>query len=522
MTHDSFKMIAASVLVLPLCLSACEAEPGADDEFELDTDAEDQDQERASYLWEPQPDPNCAEPVSRPPTNGWCETEVSLFRSRFVTGQGISEGRGEISFVATATSAGLPATVASSPEQVYSVGERKGHNLKLGTYKVRSGFTRDVTVCVDFTEHDGGGLNGQDDTGTGCETLTLSCNPSIGQPTARATIGPVTLCGDNQCLGSTSARIQAIRTDADFDGIPNEFDFTPEPCDEANKGTKGIGLLIYYHYDDSPFVTLAQALGTNLAVHYDKYDFVALVADNATSNANNALGFAFRDANVVYEPSQDGLMSAMRELTSRGLRFDVFYHAHGYENELTDSKLEVLTGDKISGDWLIDATHPNKVGTAAGGIPIVATWGTACWGSRMMDAWDAIGALVGSGAYHINFLPMSWGNFWDNWVAGQRYGTAVNDSATSLVVTTAHGLVLTQGTAAPYFCLTAHGNDVLGNNACAENFFNDGLGLDLAQYDLEDIYDTSQTGAQNMATASARTFVGARATVFGGGAAVWP
>src|SRR5690606_31334821 len=180
----------------------------------------------------------------------------------FVSGQGVSEGRGELSAVVTATAPNGSQAVASVPESSYNVGQTQGHYRSLGTYVVKTGKTKNISVCAEFTEHDNGGANGVDDIGTACTNVQLECDPVHGQPTFKQTVGPAVLCGDNQCNGQASAKIEVMRADADYDGVENEDDFTPEPCDEHRKGDNGVALLLYYHYDDDDFTSLAQSLGT--------------------------------------------------------------------------------------------------------------------------------------------------------------------------------------------------------------------------------------------------------------------
>jgi hypothetical protein len=516
-TRKTTLELAAALLGLSL-FTACEVE----DFDDADLWADDEESVRASKGWTPRTiDPSLCEEgeISRPPTNGQCSIELRLIKTKLVTGQGASETRAELSTVVTATAPNNTQVVASVPEMKYNPGESKGHDMSLGTYDVAAGNQKNIAVCAEFTEDDNGGVNGQDDVGTACANVQLSCDPVVGQPTFKQVIGPAALCGPNQCNGSASATVQVMRADADYDNVPNADDFTPEPCDELEKGTEGVALVLYYHYDDDLFTSLAQSMGTNISKNFPAYDYVALVMDNAVSNAVNLDAAAFKDANVVYEPSRDGLLEAMRHVTSLGYRFDVKTHAHGTEVGALDSQLEVLTGDPISGDWLIAATEPDLVGTARGGIPIIALWGTACFQGRQIDAWDTIGALVGSGANHVNFVPNAWMNYWDSWVAGVQYRPAVDTSVTVGVLAATEGAILLQGAGAPWWCAVP---TVLGQNPCAEDFFNDDVGPNDAAYNLEDIYDHSLSGAANMEISSQRSFVGDQTTTFGGGLAVWP
>lgn len=531
----SFETPTRRSLALPLtlcvCLAGCDEEPRAID------DEVDDELRTGSLGWDPQwIDPNlCQNPElepSRPPQSGVCEIEVRLAQTVLVTGQGPTEGRAEISVAATGEVAGsgsvteayYPAPPLAGtglvPIDTYNAPEAKGMDLSLGTYTVAEGQTETVEVCVTFTEHDDGGLNGSNDTAEICSNLLLECDPQQGQPSYERVLGPQALCGPNTCNGMVMAIVEVMRADADGDGVENEDDFTPEPCDEEDKAdpSNGVGLLMYYNYEDTGFVNLAQAVGTNLSKHYGSYDEVVLVADNATSNPNNVNADAFEHADLVFPPSRDGLLDAMQHLTASGRRFDVIVHSHGAPNGPDDARFEVLTGDPISGNWLIGATDPDEIGTARGGIPIVAFWTTACFAGYMADAWHTIGALVGSGAQNVSFYSAAYANYWDAWVAGTNYSQSVGNSVTVGIIAAAEVFVAAEGLLPPYFCAT-----VLGKSACAEDFFNGDVGPHPAKYDLQRVYDHSKSGAQNMGIASSRLFAGNTAISFGGGqGASWP
>ena len=478
-------------------------------------------------VWDPHPiNPAlCHNEVlpSRPPTGGQCEIEVRLKQTMLLSGQGFTEGRAELSVAATGGLVGGPPSAAASypasGADKYNVGETKGMDLSLGTYTVPSGTHEVVEVCLTFTEHDNGGVHGHDDVATVCENVTLSCHATKGQPTYQDYLGPGVLCGPNNCNGQVGAQIEVIRADADGDDIPNPDDFTPDLCDEQLKGTEGVALLMYYHYEDEGFINLAQALGTNLSQNYAAYDRVVLVMDNASSNPLNVNDEAFKRADVVFSPTRDGLRDAIQDLTSRGYRFDVLLHAHGSDVGTDDARVEVLSGSSITGDWLVDTTEPNVAGTARGGVPIVSFWTTACYAGHMADAWDTVGALASSGAQDVNFFPAAYSNYWDAWINGTDYQQAVDDSITVGVAGAAANFIDIEG---DLWGCSGVNDSVLLKNSCAEDFFTDlGVG-DTAAYDIKRIYDYARTGAQNMVTASTRMFTGNTAVTFGGAGASWP
>lgn len=535
--------------MLPLLVVAAACDPAADDALtydaetaveEADVDAgfdepgielsADDSPSAASGVWNPRKiDPSrCGdpeEPVSAPPRSGRCDIELRVVNSEFATGQGISEGKGEISIEYTATTAAPPSSNtlnlpdAFGGSMVYTVGEKKYHGAMLGEYTVPAGATLPVEVCADFTEHDNGGANGGDDHASMCSLITLECDPFNGQPSIVQEMGPRRLCGDNVCRGSVATTIKVMRADADMDGVENEDDLTPEPCDELEKGKNGNALLQYFHYDDDDFTTLAQAAGTDLSRPYPAYDYKVLLIDSDTSSPGGLNRDAIREADLVFPPTREGLLDAMQVLTSEGYRFDAFVHAHGYKNGSDDSSFEVLSGSQISGNWLLDATEPDEIGTARGGIPMLAWWSTTCIAARQIDAWLELGAQTASGAVDVQFYPNAYHNFVDGWLAMETYGRAVEDAVTPGVVTGAETVIAAHGATPPWGCIAP---TVLGDGPCVDDYFNDDLGCSDAAYDIWEVYDASLTGAENMAASSERDYVGFTGLRFGGALSSWP
>jgi hypothetical protein len=506
----------------------------------------------AAAVWTPHPiNPNrCTnpqEPVSRPPDHGVCHVELRLDSMTFATGQGISEGRAELSAIVTATANDTGQTgTAVVDTQKLSVGETAGLSndlgtfTDLGTYDVPAGKVRDITVCAEIAEDDSG-LNGQDDFAHICTVVRLSCDPVTGQASESVPLGPSALCeADGSCNGSAGMHVQVEPADADMDTIPNDQDFTPEPCDEALKGTGGTALLLFFNYDDNFLTSLAQSLWTTLSSIYSSYDYVVLVADSTASNPGGTSNPAFVQADRVYPPTHQGLIDAMRDITSKHYRFDAFVHAHGYKFGPTDSAFESLdpcipnstTGEcdpwLISGRDLENMTDPNLIGTARGGIPIISYWSTTCISGRQIDSWATIGAKTTSGAVDVQFFPNTWANFAASWVAGTPYKRAVDTSLTTTVKLNSSALIDLQGNL--WGC--GGSDSVLFKTACAYDFFNDtdsdtdGTGPDTdtddAKYNISAVYNINKSGLDNMLIASTRLFLGDPTIKFGGAGLTWP
>ncbi|MBL9026484.1 MAG: hypothetical protein JNL21_30080, partial [Myxococcales bacterium] len=418
-----------SLIPLLAILAGCTAN---DDGPSVDADTTERTAEAsAASTWNPhgpytkqQLEQLCNDPEwtpSTPPQGGVCSIEVRLTKSTLVNGQGPTEGRAEASFSASADpqDPALPTTSDNVPTQDYNPGQSNGQNVDLGTYEVAVGTLELVEVCVDFVEHDNGGTNGVDDLATACTTLALRCSAADtngdGMPDGAAatttTLGPVQLCGDNQCNGSVSAVVETMAADADMDDVPNDEDFTPDLCDEVEKGDGGIGLIVYYHFGDNWLTSLFQGIGTSIAATYSEYDYVILVSDQDASNPMNINASMFREADLVLPPTREGLMDAMREMTSKGYRFDMNVFSHGHGSGTYDADFETVSGDSITGDWLVGSTTPDQIGTAFGGIPLIAWWSVTCIAARQIDAWITIGGITASGAPSVQFFSNTHGTY---------------------------------------------------------------------------------------------------------------
>ena len=104
---------------------------------------------------------------------------------------------------------------------------------------------------------------------------------------------------------------------------------------------------------------------------------------------------------------------------------------------------------------------------------------------------------------------------------------AVEDARTWTVITDASDLIQLQGSGLPWLCLPSPvlPDGVLGNNACADDFFQDvdgKKGPDEGAYKIQEVYDPSLSGFENMLVSSERAFIGDDQIRFGAPTATWP
>jgi hypothetical protein len=170
----------------------------------------------------------------------------------------------------------------------------------------------------------------------------------------------------------------------------------------------------------------------------------------------------------------------------------------GHEVGLDDAAFETISGDDITGEWLVSATDPLLVGTARGGVPIITFWSTTSMAAGQIDAWSEIGAITASGASSIQFNVNVFGRYFSLWSGGETYSNSSVFAVTWSSRYMVNDYVEQQGRAAPWNCDPFAAQGVLGQNGCAEDFFSNVLGPNPAKYDIGDVYDVSEDGAENM------------------------
>lgn len=423
---------------------------------------------------------NPEEPIAPPPINGQCTVELRVTKVGFFTGQGWFENRAE-------ANASFTATNLDNPNQ-HSSGSYPGvgttikmeidteHNVSipLGSYVVAANDPDGVPVqvCGTFTEKDGG-FNG-DDIGFRCETIRLQCPQAEANRPIRAD-----LCKGGDCTkkrGMMTANINVSTADADGDCIPNEPDWTDQPCDEAFKGQLCRASLVYFHQGPGDTNQLVSYLGTDLAPALSGYDHtVLLIDDNQIGPYNVNVGAA----EVRMPPTEESFFAAMQDLTSQGCDMDIWIFAQGLpswavqpDNSvlLDGGRITAFADDDLTADpditttELLEATDPAVSGTPS--IPVRMTYGTPSHYREWNIPWVLIGAKATSGALDLQFTPNFYENFVASWNANRTYEQAWLDDFDLAMQDVAFSFVDAQAVA-------VLGCSILGKSNCAEDFFID-------------------------------------------------
>jgi hypothetical protein len=488
---------------------------------------------------------NPEEPAPPPPVppDGTCEIDIMAEWFEYEEGQGASEGKaeGSVSYTLTDSKSGDVLTTRIPETGSYKLTKDAEFTLNktLGTYSVKRNRQLSVEVCATFREHDKDviDINGDDDVGTDCETLTLTC-PQAGD----SELLHADLCRGGDCKklkGAMASSIKVLAADADSDCVENEDDYTPEPCDEAWKGQLCRSSLVYFHYGNDAFTNLVQNLGTDLDLAMVGYDRVVLLIDDDQIGPFNLNPAALNLADVVMPPTEQNFFASLQDLTAEGCDIDVTLFSHGGIEWMSLSDLSVSNGGAyisalsdddgsvdpdITTNELLADTDPAYSGTLA--VPVRMTYGVPCFYAEWNQTWLDVGAKVTNGSVDVNFQPRFYGRFANAWNAGQTYGNALGGEFSVAEETLAFAFIEAQGLLTPWLCV---GNSVLGSNACAVNFFTDTDllpmvdvnsvlldGPDEAKYalggPLEDlagiVYNPALSGVANMRASSTKVLAG--------------
>jgi hypothetical protein len=440
--------------------------------------------------------------------------EVTLEGVEVTDKQGISDGNLELevesSFSQGAASGNASWSKDKAKEDIgYTAGE------PMGTFVVPRGSNRTVTLCHTTTEVDFGGSNGRDDVAEECVTTTLSC-PGTRERDVAATTN---FCKGNRkdntgaCKnfnGTVTVSWKIRLADNDGDGVENEDDFTPDPCDDVKLGEEhqaagGRASITYFRMGDGYLNTLVQHVGVDLEKPMEGYAYVVLLIDDPKFLGLTLSDDALKNANLVLTPTEDNFIRAFREVTSRGYDVDVWEWSHGQLDGFGGATLNTIDPN-VTIDSIDLATRLAPSQTGARTVPIRAVYSTVCYHSALNDTWLSVGAQVSGAPRFISFHPTLAAPFADLWNTGSTYGGAIAAQMAGGAHLIAEDFVFLQGQASLASAALASSlppgcgalDSVFNQNPCAKWYFDDGAG-DYAGYDMNGgEYDQTKSGLANL------------------------
>ncbi len=453
-------------------------------------------------------------PQQQPPPPGPCVYEVSLEELTVTDKQGVTDGNLELSLDSSFSQGAASGNASWSKDKAkedigYTVGDL------MGTFTVPRGQNRTVTLCHTTTEIDYGWVNGRDDVAQECVTTTLSC-PGTRERDVTATTN---FCRGNKkdstgaCKnfnGTVKVSWKIRLVDNDGDGVDNEDDFTPDPCDDVKLGEEhqaagGRASIVYFHMGDGDLNTLVQHVGVDLEKPMEGYEYVVLLIDDPKFLGLTLSDDALKNANLVLSPTEDNFFRAFQEVTSRGYDTDVWLWSHGALDGSGGATTNTLD-PAVTIDSIDIATRLNPAVTGSRTVPIRMVYSTVCYHSANNDTWLSVGGKVSGAPRFIGFHPTLAGPFADLWNTGSTYGGAIAGQMATGAHLLAENFIWVQGeaslvSAAAGLSLPAGCNvtdSVFAQNPCAKWYFDDGAG-DYLGYNMNGgEYDQTRTGLDNL------------------------
>jgi hypothetical protein len=436
-----------------------------------------------------------------------CTYEVELKAITMTDGQGISESKMEIHVSSSAGTGSVrwPSSGDVKMEKSYN----KNPDQLVATHVVQKGQTKTIEICATVTETDTGGFNGAPDVGQDCAKVTLECNRAALQAPPRTVNLAADLCRGNKyedgvCKawnGRANLDYLVTLSDRDWDGVPAPKDMTPDPEDEACRGQEGRGVVLFSQYGASGLNDLIGQVGMGLDEMVQNYDFVAIAIDPA-----DLLGFTVRaetlgQADMVVEPTLEGLLSALRGATSRGFDVSLYVAGHG---GAAGTEAYFTSADA---DGLIDeaelraAFTPQVSGTCA--LPFRMVYGIPCYFNQDNDLWMDSGSHAATGARFVNPWPQEGNGFARHWNNGDTFQTALSASFNPV----ARGINSAALEIAGRVMCVANilvDESPLGLNACSEWFFTGGL----SSVNFDTDYDHTLSGLDNLVIGGTQVWTG--------------
>jgi hypothetical protein len=192
-------------------------------------------------------------------------------------------------------------------------------------------------------------------------------------------------------------------------------------------------------------------------------------------------------ADVVAAPTYANLAKYLKELKAQGYYIDLWILTHGKSGK----GFLASTGSFGSEDWVSESEIRNLLAlTGYNSLPLRMVYSWACFGKELTDDFVYIGAKVANGARYVNFYPTQFGKFADEWNKDNvAFASCIDNSNTATTRTLVQSAIALKG--AIGWCWGLNGTSVLGNGACAKDFF-------LAKYLDEDEWVDSMSGKENM------------------------
>lgn len=277
-------------------------------------------------------------------------------------------------------------------------------------------------------------------------------------------------------------------------------------CHTATSGSggdfKGEAAVVFFYFNDSYLTTLAQeTMDLSLAYQNTKHQ-VLLIDENETDTTKFIKSEAINSAEDTAMPTKANFFNAIRTVAEQGYVVNLWIFSHG--SRITNSNGEEITYFVAKDGKITSEDILAELGSdGCDEVPIRMVYTVACYNSGMNDKWQEVGAKSVMGARWINFYPIQYTRFANDWADGKTFSKALSNSNTSSSRSMVQTYIAALGL--QYYNQGECGfiPDVLGKNDCAKWFFKKG-----GDYILGSDYDASLSGAVNMNKSSYKVIAG--------------
>ncbi len=264
----------------------------------------------------------------------------------------------------------------------------------------------------------------------------------------------------------------------------------PKGGSSKPKAEKSAAFVLFY-FDNGPFATLFQNIGTKLNLALDGYSRTVVMKEDY-------LGLkADKEVNFM---SKTMFLTELMNLARDGYYIDLYIFTHGCRNGIM-LKDGTVTAQDIQ-TFLGGCFGP-------GNFPLRMVYQMNCYGSNLLTAFKNAGAKVACGTRNVNFCPTRYNPFAYSWQAGKTFQQAVNDGmnddvANSLAATGLNiNLKWKIGNPISWDCKSCKvGTDLTEKKDCLGCYYKSFWGFDNSEYDY------NKTGLQNMFNSSYHVIVG--------------
>ncbi|MGH2553346.1 MAG: hypothetical protein ACRDEB_06490 [Chitinophagaceae bacterium] len=257
---------------------------------------------------------------------------------------------------------------------------------------------------------------------------------------------------------------------------------------KCDKGSASV--VFFYTADDAKTVFFQETIKLKKAM--EGYNKVVLLKHDSIPNFLDLSEADEKIADKILTPTKTNFFKAITDLAKEGYYIDIWILGHGKNEKFICSAGTNGSVDYIENDDINTEMSSSKTGLTT--MPIRMVYQGVCYGSTLNNNWKAAGAKVSIGTRYVDYYPIQYSKFAEEW---NKKTIKVKDALDSCNTSSSRTLV--QVYLANIFAPT-HNKEwgscplfqtILGDNSCAKEFH--------THYYLRDSdWQSSKNGKENM------------------------